>query len=1768
MSNASNTRSRIIACGATICAVALLALSPSIATAQSYCAQLTKTLLDTTDNCVNEPWRDRATAVETFRWKGHDYMILNRGNELGIYQVDDPSNPQHIDTSEFNFDTRGDSDYDLIEFDVCDECRFGVFAHKVQRTVIFDLGTGAAPNFPAFGGYETYEANESVAGGYSFQKGGYQYLIADDLPGSCSYSGLYLVSGLDQLDLLECVTVGGAGVTIKGLHSVTDGSGTLYLYLAERSGPVHVFRADGTGSGLTLAYQTSPAGMVGRRTELSIDTTNKRAASADFSNSQVDIWDVSSPNNPVRRYSIPVQAGTVSLRSPSAGAPSTLFTAIVGWPDSTHTYVVDDFDYALVVDENFWYNDALAHNPDEICVYESGGAVSRDGSVLFLSRYAIHQVFDLSTCLNPVEPTALIEITPQPAYPGDTIEVRDASTGSADRWALWITEGSSPSGPLVAGNSTMSSSNQRTISYGIPIALADGQDYWAHVEVESDDFSPPYDFDSLSRQIDVDRRPAVTISVEPETVVVTDSVSLSAAVNGGSPTSYDWEVRAPGVAVGNGDTYSGQTVSSVSLDVSGLWHFDVVATYQHDDPDGPGAYLATDSYALDVKSVAADFEWSPASPLHNQQITLDGSLSKPSSGLTYEWEVKLGATVVPACQDPTAKLCIIPAETLDPDTTYNVYLTVSNGTESSTKFAVGDDGMYVGNGNVNPTISWSPSSPTIGEDVVFAIDGVPADLDSASWNMGGPGCDGASATSTCNPIWTDCKTKSYSYSTSGTKTVTLEIVVGGNTFTAPSVQVSVQPTGSCSGTPTICTYSLNPTSVEFGSGGGETAVTVNTQSGCSWSASTTTPWLTIVAPTGAYSGTGALRFRVSENTGPYRTGSIIAGGQGLVVNQRAPYVPADFSMTNNRPLIGEVVTFAVDPILEVESWDFGEADCRGNNPQVSCYFLPGSACNTIQWTFPSSGEKTVTMVLTDGRTKTKNPIVRGTGECCLADGRPDADFTSSADEAYTGETISFTDLSAKSLTLSTKALTFSWNPQNPEIGEIVSFMLEGVVGDIEQATWDFGEAGCDGLAAVQNCTPSLWNNCEAQSFTFASSGDKTVTATVTTASGSETVGPRVITVANAGECPGGGGGGPVCTYSVSPTSATYPETGGVGSFDVTTTQDCEWSVISYSSWLHINSGGGSGTGTVEYSVDANPSSSSRSAVIYVEGASHRVTQSGDLGDTAPTEWRWTITRVLNGDGETVDEDYYSSTDQHMKYRFTDPGRYRISLTAINCYGSSTTHRYVEILLAPVANFVVAAAISSAGANGTHWESDFRFFNPCDDTLDVSLVYQPDNQDNSGKQLSSYPFTLGPNETMVFPNAREVVNADDGESINGSILIDSMSESGCKVLAVSRTFNDTPNGTLGLYVPTMPVTSVGVDSLNLTGLISNDEYRSNLRLINHGDAEAWVRITLFSKLGEVLAESKDVLVLSHSTKQINEVAEWAGVNGSLTEFTVLAEVLTDGAIIDGFATVIDDISGDSVTTRSPHQDEPIMWLPGVVFAPGKNDTFWQTDIWLHNPSADDPWLTSEATYVDGANTDLQFVFSDNWPVIESMGVRRRLNIAGEVLAELGVDTTSGYLIFEGTDGDNAPQIAARTFTSDENGGTFGLHLPAYGSDDLLLEGEVGYLVGVSNSADELSGYRTNLGLLATDRTVEVEITFIYPDGTQAPEPWITTVWAGQLKQVNNIFRKFGLGGETVTGTFRVEVVSGDHLIVYTTEIDNMSGDSIFVPAQKMYINPAE
>ncbi len=173
------------------------------------------------------------------------------------------------------------------------------------------------------------------------------------------------------------------------------------------------------------------------------------------------------------------------------------------------------------------------------------------------------------------------------------------------------------------------------------------------------------------------------------------------------------------------------------------------------------------------------------------------------------------------------------------------------------------------------------------------------------------------------------------------------------------------------------------------------------------------------------------------------------------------------------------------------------------------------------------------------------------------------------------------------------------------------------------------------------------------------------------------------------------------------------------------------------------------------------------------------------------------------------------------------------------------------------------------------------------------------------------------------------------------------------------------------------------------------------------------------------------------------------------------------------------------------------------------------MWLYNPTGD--WLSGEVEFVVGdAPSD---VYGFTWPTLGEHRIKQYLDIVGE---ELNLSETRGYIVLTGADGGPAPQVAARTYNLDPAGGTYGLNLRAFGSDDLLYPGETGFVVGISNSADQNVGFRTNLGLLNTDRDrwTGVRLTLIDVTGAQVGEPMDMMIAPGVLRQFD-VAKKFGV-----------------------------------------------
>jgi hypothetical protein len=81
-----------------------------------------------------------------------------------------------------------------------------------------------------------------------------------------------------------------------------------------------------------------------------------------------------------------------------------------------------------------------------------------------------------------------------------------------------------------------------------------------------------------------------------------------------------------------------------------------------------------------------------------------------------------------------------------------------------------------------------------------------------------------------------------------------------------------------------CSYTLVPTRRNVKAVGGTSYVSLATQLGCNWTATSNVPWIFIASMTSG-GGSRTIFYAVSPNTGAARTGTLTFGGQTFTVNQ-------------------------------------------------------------------------------------------------------------------------------------------------------------------------------------------------------------------------------------------------------------------------------------------------------------------------------------------------------------------------------------------------------------------------------------------------------------------------------------------------------------------------------------------------------------------------------------------------------------------------------------------------------------------------------------------------------------------------------------------------------------------------------------------------------------------------------------------------------------------------------------------------------------------
>jgi len=275
------------------------------------------------------------------------------------------------------------------------------------------------------------------------------------------------------------------------------------------------------------------------------------------------------------------------------------------------------------------------------------------------------------------------------------------------------------------------------------------------------------------------------------------------------------------------------------------------------------------------------------------------------------------------------------------------------------------------------------------------------------------------------------------------------------------------------------------------------------------------------------------------------------------------------------------------------------------------------------------------------------------------------------------------------------------------------------------------------------------------------------------------------------------------------------------------------------------------------------------------------------------------------DAATTTTSQLEATFQHT---VTADTTYHYRVRSVRGCGSASTWSgsvAVTVTAAPSCTayrYLVAGVASNPGAAGTNWKSFLSLANPGQGAVVASLVYRHDA--GSAGVSASVP-------------AGGVVGWDD---VVSQLFVVTPPSAGAvevcadhEIVVQARTYNDTPNGTYGQFLPGVsPAELIGPTATGLLGQLRGSAgFRTNVGFVNPGSEACQVRVTLHGPDGSALGSPVSATVPAGSWHQVNDVFDRADADETDLA-TATVEVLTAGGLVWAYGSVIDGASGDPTT----------------------------------------------------------------------------------------------------------------------------------------------------------------------------------------------------------------------------------------------------------------
>lgn len=484
---------------------------------------------------------------------------------------------------------------------------------------------------------------------------------------------------------------------------------------------------------------------------------------------------------------------------------------------------------------------------------------------------------------------------------------------------------------------------------------------------------------------------------------------------------------------------------------------------------------------------------------------------------------------------------------------------------------------------------------------------------------------------------------------------------------------------------------------------------------------------------------------------------------------------------------------------------------------------------------------------------------------------------------------------------------------------------------------------------------------------------------------------------------------------------------------------------------------------------------------------------------------------------------------------------------------------------PPDSLIFPVAGHAVGVNDSLFESDIRITNLGAQTMKYQINFTPSGTDGT-QTGSSSTIEIAPNGTIALD---DIVSSVFGTGTSSSALgmlevrpltttssapapiFSSATSSLVKQLttaASSRTYNFTPNGTFGQYIPAIPFSHfVGQSQiLSLQQVAQSAAYRANFGFAEASGQAVNLNVRVYDTANHLLATIPVALGPSEH-KQVNGMLAANGIT-NLTDGRVEVEVTGGNGKVTAYVSEIDNQTNDPLlVTAEPKgsitSDRYV--VPGMAYI-DNGFAFWVSDLRIFNAGT----TSTPAT--------LTFYPQGNPTAAVSKDITLdagEVEVLDNVVNTLfGMPNGAGGAIAITTPTATTLTATARTYNQTTHG-TYGQYVPGVTPAQSVGLGDRPLQI---LQLEQSSRFRTNVGLSeTTGQPVTVQVSVIIPDSLATPVVDIP-LQANEFRQIS--LAEFGLS-DAYNARVTVKVIGGaGRVTAYGSAIDVTTQDPTFVPPQ--------